>query len=397
MSKHIASLILTIAFAATGFAAGALDDRDTITYKNRPVERCYVDNETVDEVRLRTTATSPAVSRKRSDIVRIDYYEMNDGPWPKAQEAKQRGSFEEAADLYNLLAATGTKEWQKVYGFYYEGDSREMAGKYAQAISAFEAVSKSFPTHPLGIDALYRGGFAQALAGNSAAALKVADALAEQAKKAGGTGAEARANAIRAAAAYAAKDPVKLMEFAKKATFRQFDDPELWFHFGMFHANALRTLKKSKEAELEYRKLVNNLDDDPGKRTQASLGLGICMIEADRQGAILELLSLDALPYGSPSQKCEARYQAGKLMWEEAAAAKAAGTTKDADFLKNLERNARSLLSSAANAAIDHPSKDSAKAYLDKIGPDPDEKKAEDAAAPAAGEDAAPENADAPK
>jgi hypothetical protein len=108
------------------------------------------------------------------------------------------------------------------------------------------------------------------------------------------------------------------------------------------------------------------------------------MVEADRQGALLELLALDALPYGSPAQKCEARYQAGKIMWDEAGTMKAnAELMKDAakaEFQKNLEKNARVLLAAAANAPVKSSSKDLAKAQIDRIGPDPEEKAAKDAA-----------------
>src|SRR5260221_265741 len=122
----------------------------------------------------------------------------------------------------------------------------------------------------------------------------------------------------------------------KKVTFRAFDEREAWFHYKLYCAETLRIgFKKGKESAGIYREILSGLGNDLARQAKCSLGLGLCLMDNDRQGALIELLKLDLLPYGSPDQKCEARLNAGRLLWDEAQSIKA-----NADAMKD-ERKAQ--------------------------------------------------------
>ena len=116
----------------------------------------------------------------------------------------------------------------------------------------------------------------------------------------------------------------------------------------------------------------------------------MALLESDKDSALVELLKLDVLPYGSPDQKCEARYNAGRLLWEKAQVIKAnSDAMKDerkAAFVKETERAARFMVTAAADGPTTNPNIELATALLKSFGPDPDavKPKTAPAAAPAA-------------
>jgi hypothetical protein len=274
----------------------------------------------------------------------------------------------------------------KVYGSFAEGECWELAHKYADSAKAFEVVVKGFAgdttkkppvlAHRLWLDAKYHLGMAYAL-GKNPAADQVADELEKFGIDEHLGAAESRARAIRAAKFAALGEVTKFTEFMKKATLRSFDEPDVWFHFKLFCAESLRqAFKKDKEAASIYREILSGLGDDPARQAQISLGLGLTLIESDKEGALVELLKLDVLPYGSPDQKCEARYNAGRLLWEKAQVIKAnSDAMKDerkAAFVKETERAARLVVTAAADGPSTNPTVDLAKALVASFGPDPD-------------------------
>ena len=168
----------------------------------------------------------------------------------------------------------------------------------------------------------------------------------------------------------------------KKATVRSLDEPEVWFHFKLYCAESYRTsFKKSKEAASTYREILSGLRNDPARQAQISLGLGLTLIENDKQAALVELIKLDVMPYGSPDQKCEARYNAGRLLWDEAQLiknnAEAMKDERKAQFVKDTERAARLVVGAAADGPPNNSNVELAKALLTSFGPDPDARKEE--------------------
>lgn len=412
-SSFAALALLTGLLCAT--AGHAADDKDIIFRKNGTKIAGYIESETTAGVTYRTIkGTGGANTEKLNNIAfPIIYAGMDGGAWAKGQSERDAGNYEAAAEFFNQLALSGTREWEKVYGAIAEGECWELAKKYSDAAKAFSVVVNGFagdaskkpaiPAHRLWLDAKYRLGMAYAQAKN-AEADKVAQELEEFGKKEGLSAAEARANAIRAAKFAVEGNANKFAEFMKKATLRSFDEPEVWFHFKLFCADTFRMAKKSKESSQIYREILNGLGEDPARQAQISLGLGLTLMENDKESALIELLKLDVLPYGSPDQKCEARFNAGRLLWDSAQAIKGnADAMKDerkANFVKETERAARLVLTAAIDGPPKNPNVELSKALLASFGPDPDAPKVKEEKKPTAKkEEAKKEEAkkDAPK
>ncbi|MBA3698660.1 MAG: hypothetical protein H0W78_07390 [Planctomycetes bacterium] len=389
----LAALALIAGLLSTP-ALHAGEDRDVIVRKNGTKIAGFIESETTAGIVYRTIkGTGGANTAKLNEVqFPITYAGMDGGAWAKGQSERDAGNYETAAEFFNQLATTGTREWEKVYGSIAEGECWELARKYTDAAKAFNLVVQGFggdpatkppiPAHRLWLDAKYRLGMAYAQAKN-ADADKIAQELEALGKKEGLSAAESRANAIRAAKFAADGNLNKFTEFMKKASVRSFDEPDVWFHFKLFCAESLRqSFKKGKEAAAIYREILNGLAEDPARQAQISLGLGLTLVENDKESALIELLKLDVLPYGSPDQKCEARYNAGRLLWESAQAIKANSEAmkdeKKANFVKETERAARLVISAAADGPPKNPNVDLAKALLASFGPDPDAPKPKD-------------------
>jgi hypothetical protein len=386
------ALVSALSLAFTAGTAGAADDRDVILRKNGTKIAGYVESETTAGILYRTikpaanAPTGKPNQLKLSELESVSYAGMNGGSWAKGQSERDAGNFEAAAEHFNTVVTSGTREWEKVYGALAEGECWELARKYGDAAKAFALVVDGFagdpaqkppvPAHRMWLDAKYRLGMAHAQAKNPAAT-KIADELEALGKKDGISAAEARANAIRAAVHAADGNATKFTEFMKKATLRSFDEPEVWFHFKLYCAETSRVaLKKSKEAASLYREILSGLGNDPARQAQISLGLGLTLLESDKQSALVELLKLDVMPYGSPDQKCEARYNAGRLLWDQAQSLKSnSDAMKDerkVSFVKETERAARLVVSAAADGPPKNPNVELAKALLASFGVDPD-------------------------
>lgn len=391
MILRLTTLILVLAtgaLASRPACAGDSDDKDHVFRKGAPPMAVYVESENVEFVNYRTIKAQATPGRLRtSDLDHIDYAGMDSGAWAKGVEARDGGNFETAAEYFDKLVTDGTREWEKVYGAFAEGECWELAGNYANAAKSFGVIAGGYagnpastppiPAHRLWLDGKYRQGMALALAKSTPEATKIADELETLGKKATVLGAEARANAIRSAMAAADGNLNNFVSFMKKVTFRAFDEREVWFHYKMFCAETLRNgFKKGKDAASIYREILSGLGNDPARQAQCSLGLGLCLVDNDRQGALIELLKLDVLPYGSPDQKCEARFNAGQLLWAEAQSIKAnTDAMKDerkAQFVKDTERAARLIVTAALDGPAKNPNVALAKSLLASFGPDPD-------------------------
>ncbi len=392
----LAVLMLIAGFAVGNAALQAGEDRDQIMRKNGTRIAGYIETENTAGIWYRTLKPSSDVPAgkaqavKLNELATITYVGMDGGAWAKGQDERDAGNYEAAAEFFNQLATSGTREWEKVYGSIAEGECWELARKYGEAAKAFAVVvdgyggdaGKKILAHRLWLDAKYHLGMAYAQAKNPSAD-KIAAELEELGKKEGLSAAEARANAIRSAKFAAEGNLAKFTEFMKKATLRSFDEPEVWFHFKLFCAESLRqAFKKGKESAGIYREILNGLADDPARQAQISLGLGLTLMENDKDAALIELLKLDVLPYGSPDQKCEARYNAGRLLWEAAQAIKsnseAMKDERKAAFVKETERAARLVVTAAADGPPRNPNVELAKALLTSFGVDPDAPKPKD-------------------
>ena len=393
-------LALLVACAAlTTTAAGEV--KDLIVLKaNDQKKTCFIETETADgKLMYRNSASDKEAKSHRMNEVRSwEYAEMRDGYWPKAIEARDSGNYGAAADLFNAVASTGAKEWQKIYGAYQEGACYELLGQYEKAAEAFGRAGAVRADHRLSLDAKYRQGFALARLKKDAEATKLAAELEKLGKDTRNAAADLRSHAIRAALAFNAGLADVLKKEGNLANFNQRDDKDAFLQFGIFYADALRQLKLPRDAKVQYQRLLD-AELDPAEKIAIALGFAKVQLEDDKPAALATLLRIDALPYGSGDQKCEVRYLAGKLLAEEIKAARATPPTDEMAqaFAKDQERTARLLLGAAAGSSSAVQARELAKAELDALGPDPE---APPAAAPATpGAPAAPAQpaADAPK
>lgn len=363
------TVVLLLLTCIVGACAGEAD-RDRILYKDSKKRDAIIESEGVEEILYRSTRDGTVAKTKARDVKEIIYVFMMEGgesAFRRGVEARDRGRYEEAAEQFNAQAQ-GASEGEKVYGSFHEGLAWELAGKTADAAKAFGRIVEGFPKHRLNADFRYHHGMALAAAKDKAGAEAIVAKFDEEAKGALGPIASARANAIRAALALAAADQNKLREFAAKVTFRANEEEEVWNHFNSWLADAWRGLGKVKDAEAIYGRMLPMLTD-PAAKARIALNRALCLVDSDRQAALIELLKLDALPYGSIDQKCEARYQAGRLMLDEVAAArKDPALAKDEKlkvFADENHKTAKMLLEAAAGAVTSIDAKAKAKALLD--------------------------------
>jgi len=370
-SKILVTSVVAFLASATSLATAAdLPERDRIIQRTGPViEASEVVSETAENVTYKVTANAQPGAKRSTSILRVEYAGMKSGAYRAGVEALGRGAYDEAADRFHQFS-TGEREWERVYGAMAEGDALEIGKHYAEAAKAFQAALTTAPKHRLALDITYRLGMNLAWA-KDAAATKTVDDLSLLAKGTVGQPAESRANAIRSAIALTAGNTLKFDEYAKKAVLRPTDEPDAWFHYNLWLADAYRTAGKSKDAARIVDSMLPTLDTDPARKAQA-LGIkGLALMETDPQAAMVEMLKLDALPFGSEEQRCEARLNAGKLMLAESKALAANPDTakdeKKTAFVKELDRGARMLLQAAGDSLTTHPAKDQAKTLLQSL------------------------------
>lgn len=370
-------LALFLAFVAVAAAPAAAGEvKDLVVLKaNDQKKTCFIETETADgKIMYRNSATDKDAKAYRLGELRSwEYAEMRDGYWPKAVEARDAGNYGAAADLFNAVASTGAKEWQKIYGAYHEGACWELLGQWDKAAEAFSRAGAVRAGHRLSLDAKYRQGFALARLKKDAEATAIAAELEKLAKDSRNAAADLRSHAIRAALAFNAGTADVLKKEGNLANFNQRDDKDAFLQFGIFYADALRQLKLPRDAKIQFQRLLD-ADLDPAEKIAIALGFAKVQMEDDKSSALATLLRIDALPYGSSDQKCEVRYLAGKLLAEEVKAARATPPTDEAAqvFAKDQERTARLLLGAAAGSSSTVQARDLAKAELAGLGPDPE-------------------------
>ena len=380
---------LLIQLFVSGVAVASEAVLDLVTRKEKGATSCWVVTETLDELRWRITPEPGTENKTLQREVRSVLYafQRQSGAYSQGLEARERGKFAESAELFEQLS-TGQREAEQVVGSFESGVSWEMDGKFSEAAAAFAKVIDKFPAHPRCLDARYRQGMALAM-GKIAGAEEVANKLEEDSKLRLGQAASVRAAAIRAALALNKGEVSELRRMISKASFSAENERPAWLHFNLFIADAQRAAGQGKEAAQIYERMLPQLVDDPAATAHVRLGLGLGKMDSDRQGAITALLTLDALPNGSPEQKCEARYHAGRLLWAEVQTMQkdAASDERKATFAADGLTTARLLLQSAADSTSNHPSKALAAELVKTLPLEPAEQARLDAEAKAKPED----------
>lgn len=392
MNPYLATVIV-LALALPAAVAEDARGKDVILADKRKIH-AIVYHEKLDGIEYKTSEVLPTMQTMRwSDIRGIVYHGMEGNSYfATGKRDMQAGQFEMAAQRFASLAAGADKrEWEQAYGSYYEGVAWERAGAYDKAAAAFGRLVESLPEHRFVADAAYRQGINLARAGEAEAAVAVADFLEQYAKDTRERSATQRANAIRTAIAALRGDIDEAQSLSRKVTLSS-RDGETYLHWGQFWADFLMQRERYADAASTYGRLLENAEVDPVDTATLSLGYGIALAkDNNRDRALTALMRLDALPYGSPEQRLEARYWIGRLMWELAQERRESDRDRVAAFAEASIVEARRMLESVAQSTLTSAVKSEAERLLEVIpGGEPAEEAVEGEAAAEGAEAAAP-------
>lgn len=387
MHSYLTRTCLGLALALAGATSLAAEDfRDHVILTNGQLMAVYVERETAETLYFRYSQGGGVVNKAMNQVRSIVYHGMvADGYYKKAKESQARGNYDDAADNFSQLAAGGKPgSWQEVYGDMGAGDCLELAKHYDAAAESFAKVvsqapatkdDRAVPRPRLWIDACYREGVALAEAGKIQDAAKLADGLDTYSKltnSVDSSGASSRASAIRAAVAAQAKDKDTLQDASGRVLLTSQDDPDVWFHWNIFLAGAYRSLGMISDATHVLDTMADDvyLVHNPSRLAEVVVLRGSCLIATDPQAALVDLITIDVLPYGSEDERCECRAQAGKLMLAQADKLKSDTHETAVAFRHELLSTARLLLAAAASSTSTSSFKAEAKAALDALGPE---------------------------
>ena len=379
MSRLICLAIAILALFSLGLSsAAAVEGRDRIVLRGNAFP-AIIERETRDGIEYRITPSQTTVQTRRwSEVVEIIYSGMDGGNYLAGTQAMNAGRYEEAAIRFNDLATSASREWEGAYGYYRQGEAWEQAGGYQQAADAFGSLAAAYPEHRFWTDALYRQGINLARTQNPEAQ-GVIDALLNfrVGNPAVGRGPEFRANAIKAVMVAQAGKVSDARRLANSVALTP-RDGDTWFHWGSFWASFLYDQGEFRDAAQQYQRMLSQVDDNPAQRAQLSLGLGVSLAQGggDKASALMELLKLDTLPYGSSAQRCEAQYWAGRLLVEEGQANRDNEDDRIASFAKVQYERGMVLLAAAAGSISDHPSKLQAQRLVEELTPKEEEAEA---------------------
>lgn len=384
MSRHLflhAALTLAVLLPAQSAVSALNRDKDLILLANGSKTWGVIDDEPHAGVvwRRSATMTTPEPAIRYSMIASIEYAEMRGtDTWSVMQQHRKSGQYLEAAVRAQQLG-TGGRVWMRVYGPLQEGECWELLGAWDRAATAFGKLvaAQDLRGNRWYMDGLYRQGVALARQQKVEQAQALLKSLQDYAAEFGKDDrtvknkAEARARALHCALVAAANKFDEAVEASRKIAAPP-DDADFEFHWGNFWAGFLRENRRWADAAKEYQSLLTRVKD-PASRAVLNLGRGICLAEqGDQERALLELLKLDALPYGSPEQRLEASFYAGRILWD--LSQKQAGSSDETKriFAQQMARDARSMITAVIDAPIDSPYKAKAAEFQATLPPDPD-------------------------
>ncbi len=398
-SIRLAACLVLAACMMAPLTAGEAE-RDLIVLNDNRKVTGFIAYETPEQVWWKTSLSAANIAGRipLSDVRQMTYrWTVNEGFWTAGMAEFARGRYELAALRFTQMADSGATVGERVYGAFKAGECWELARDNVKAAEMFGRINQFNPkwplpepgkpspkikddeqAHRLWLDARCREGMNLALAKKTDAAIAIADELAKRGNVLVRPGCESRASAIRAAVAFAEGDLVKTQNACAKVSFLPgpgfFEDNEIYWAFGIWRAEVMTALNRPKDAISLYDKLISQGDADPFTRVRLRYGRAMARLAVETSAAVIpELIALDALPQGSLDMKCEARYQAGRLLLDDLNAQRAAADPKDetrAQFFKEQERTVRLLLSGAAATDSKLEAKSKAKALLDTLPPD---------------------------
>ena len=350
------SLLGCVFATASLCAAAGQGDKDLIVTSEGKNIYAYVYHEKVDVVEYKINEALPQMQTIRwREVARIDYKGMTEDTSLYATGMREMagGQYAVAATRFEAVKNEGVqegKEWKVAYGLLRQGECWELAGAFDKAAESYGEFTSSLPEHSLYTDALYRQGLALARAGKGGEAAPLVETLNTIAKERRDRGAETRANAVLTAVAGESGDVGEASQLARKVAFSP-RDGDVLFHWGDYWASFLLNQQEYDQAAREYKKLLSLVQGQPAVTASLSLGYGIALAKDDQKyKALMAMMNLDALPYGSPEQRLEARYWIGRLKWETAQENIDKPDERLAEFAKGQQAEARELLKEVADA-----------------------------------------------
>ena len=243
----------------------------------------------------------------------------------------------------------------------------------------FAAFTNALPDHRIYTDGMYRLGINQALGGNFSAAEETAQALDVFRREHADATASARAFAIRVVIASQQGDMAKARQLKNRVTFGR-RDAGVIAHWGAFWAQLLMQEGEFRDAARAYQELMNSTQD-PAQRAAVILGAGQALAaDGQQQEAMLVLTQLDALPWGSPQQRTQARWLAGQIRFDVAQSLLTSDKEKTVEFAQAEQAEARRMIELVANSKADAPEAIAAAQAWVAANPAPEDEAVEDSA-----------------
>jgi TolA-binding protein len=332
--------------------------------------------ETLKELVYRNIAGTTNQSMPWSMIQAIEYDGMASGYYQAAMGMRAEANFDSAAEHFLHLATNGKREWERAYGQFYAGQCLELAGRYEAAAAKFGAFCTAHPRHRWWVDAKYYEGINLARQEKKAAAEEtVKQLMAYQEVKENrihiGRRPEIRANAISAVLLAIDNKMLDAIMLQKRVRFGQGEE-ELSYHWDNFWAYFLLEKQKYEGAVQAFKDLQKKAAGDPIREAESSVGYGIALAESgDQNGALMQFLKLDILPYGTPKQRCLAQYWAGKLLWTQAKENAAKADKASQDLATVQRQQCQLLLKSCMGNPTSLPEREKAGKLLDQYFPPP--------------------------
>lgn len=362
--------IALIAFAACLPQALAQEGGKDLILGDKRKIYAIVYHETLEGIKYKTSEVLPTMQTMRWSEIRDIVYDGMGGQsyFAIGNSDMQSGQYEMAAQRFAALASGEDKrEWEQAYGWFYEGRAWEGAGAYDKAAAAFGRIVESLPEHRFVADAAYRQGINLARTGDYEGAAALVTFLENYAKETRERSATQRANAIKCAIAALKGDVEEAQSLSRKVTIGQ-RDGDTYLHWGQFWAGYLAERELYADAAAAYGRLLQNADVDPADTATLSLGMGVALAkDGNRDRALTSLMRLDALPYGSPEQRLEARFWIGRLLWELAQERQESDRDRVVDFANASVVESRRLLEAVVASTLSSPVKSEAEALLEVI------------------------------
>lgn len=379
--KTMLTIFTVVALAGASQLNAAIADRDilyTTEGKEWPV---IVVQERFDRLYYKSHPTAPQNQDMRwSQVVSITYNGMNDDGFYKAGlDELAAGNYQAAAVRFDGLVNSATREWETAYGLVNKGEALELAEQWNEAAATYAAFVEALPEHRWYSDMLYRQGLALSRAGDSAGAQALADMLEARYKdpEIRDRSSQTRAFAVRTAAAAMAGDMSEATAQSRRVSLTE-RDGATYYHWTEFWAGLLMQEEEFAEAAGVYERVLESGNVDPSRAAGLALGMGLALAQDDEPDQALAVLTrLDALPYGSPNQRLEARFWIGKLMFETASERLGSDRDQVVEFAQQQIDDARQMLTGVIDSVISHPVKDQARDVLAQFPAQADEASSE--------------------